>query len=144
VGHATDRLFVYRTPRFRDGDVDGWIIGFAAAANRAAGLAESYLAAVDTLQGKWREQLRAVREIRADAAAWRVIDVMPAHPVIALPVAVAATSRSKAVVNQALAQLEQAGVLVRLSPGSRNRTWEATGLLDLLTDLEAGRPPLPD
>jgi ribosomal protein S19E (S16A) len=52
-----------------------------------------------------------------------------------------ATQRTKAVVNQALGQLERAGVLVRLSQGERNRTWEADGLLDLLADLEAGVPP---
>jgi GTP-sensing pleiotropic transcriptional regulator CodY len=54
------------------------------------------------------------------------------------PVAVAATGRTKAVVNDALLQLESAGVLTRASQGKRNRTWEATGLLDLLADLEAG------
>jgi len=35
-------------------------------------------------------------------------------------------------------------VLVRLSQGERDRAWEASGLLDLLTDLEAGRPPTPE
>jgi Fic family protein len=107
--------------RFREGDIDGWITGFAVAATQAAGLAEG-----------------------SDAAVWRIIDALPAHPVITLPVAVAATDRTKAVVNQALGQLEQAGVLVRLSQGERNRTWEASGLLDLLTNLEAGNPPMPD
>ena len=130
--------------QFRDGDVDGWITGFAVAASRAAGLAEAYLASVEALQTRWREQLRAAFDVRSDAAAWRVIDVLPAHPVITLPVAVAATDRTKAVVNHALGQLERAGVLVRLSQGERNRTWEASGLLDLLTNLEAGRPPMPD
>lgn len=43
-------------------------------------------------------------------------------------------------------QLETAGVVARASQGQRNRTWEATGLLDLLADLEAGVavPPLPE
>ncbi len=130
--------------RFRSGDVDGWVTGFAVAAAQAAGLAEAYVASVEELQARWREQLRAAIDVRSDAAAWRVIDVLPAHPVITLPVAVAATERTKAVVNQALGQLEQVGVLVRLSRGERNRTWEASGLLDLLTDLEAGRPPMPE
>ncbi|MCZ3388038.1 MAG: Fic family protein, partial [Actinomycetia bacterium] len=127
--------------RFRDGDVDGWLTGFAVAAAQAAGLAEAYLASVEQLQARWREQLRSAIDTRSDAAVWRVIDALPAHPVITLPVAVAATERTKAVVNQALGQLERAGVLIRLSQGERNRTWEASGLLDLLTDLEAGRPP---
>jgi len=70
--------------------------------------------------------------------AWALIDVMPGHPMISVPVAVAATGRTKAVVNEALRQLETAGVVTRASQGRRNRTWEATGLLDLLADLEAG------
>ena len=38
----------------------------------------------------------------------------------------------------ALGQLADAGVLLELSGGRRNRTWEARGLLDLIADFEAG------
>ena len=38
---------------------------------------------------------------RGDSAAWALIDVMPAHPMISGPVAVAATGRTKAVVRGA-------------------------------------------
>lgn len=126
--------------RFREGDVDGWIAQFAVATARAAYLAQAYLDAVEDLQTHWRDQLGAAGAPRADAVAWQIIEALPAHPVITLPVAVTATGRTKAVVNQALAQLERAGVLARLSKGERNRSWEADGLLDLLADLEAGLP----
>ena len=53
-------------------------------------------------------------------------------------VAPAATGRAKAAVHAALDQLSDAGVLVPLSGGQRNRSWEARGLLDLIADLEAG------
>jgi GTP-sensing pleiotropic transcriptional regulator CodY len=56
-------------------------------------------------------------------------------------VAAAATGRSKAVVTNALDQLESAGVLERVSGGERNRTWEAAGLLDLLGGMENAEPP---
>ncbi|HEY5134317.1 MAG TPA: Fic family protein [Candidatus Nanopelagicales bacterium] len=138
---ANKSRYIAGLTRFREGDVDGWITQFAAAAAQAAGLAQSYLETVEDLQSTWREQLRHTVDPRADAAAWRLIDVLPAHPVITLAVAVAATQRTKAVVNQALRQLEQAGVLLRVSQGERNRAWEADGLLDLLADLEAGVPP---
>jgi Fic family protein len=127
---------------FREGDVDGWLLLFAAATARAAGLAKDYLEAVHRLQERWRDQIRAHGNPRADAAAWRLIDVLPAHPVITLPVAVTAVERSKAVVNQALADLEEAEVLIRLGDGRRNRSWEASGLLDLLSHLDqAASPP---
>lgn len=59
--------------------------------NGRTGLAEAYLESVEQLQAKWREQLRTTINARSDAAARRVLHVLPAHPVITLPVAVAAT-----------------------------------------------------
>lgn len=124
--------------RFRNGDVAGWIEHFAVAAARAAKLAEAYLSKVTQLQDTWRSQLREHAQLRADAAAWAVIDELPAHPVITLAVAEAATERSRSSTNAALALLAEAGVLVPLSTGRRNRAWEAAGLLDLLAELEGG------
>jgi hypothetical protein len=46
------------------------------------------------------------------------------------------TSRPR--IQEAIDQLVEAGVLVLLSEGRRNRQWEAAGILDLLADLEAG------
>jgi Fic family protein len=123
---------------FARGDFDAWLTTFSAATAQSAVLASSYLARVDALQDQWRAMLRTTANPRADSVAWALIDVLPAHPMISVSVAVAATGRTKAVVNEALLQLEAAGVLDRASQGRRNRTWEATGLLDLLVDLEAG------
>lgn len=120
------------------GDLDAWLTTFAAATAQAADLANAYLGQVEALQDRWRTMLRTASNPRADSVAWTLIDVMPAHPMISVPVAVAATGRTKAVVNEALQYLEAAGVVTRASLGQRNRTWEATGLLDLLNDLEAG------
>jgi hypothetical protein len=102
-------------------------------------LAEHCLERVAELQGRWRDHVRQHLNLRADAAAWAVIDVLPAHPVVTVPVAVTATGRSKSSTAVAVGQLVEAGVLSPLSESKRNRAWEATGLLDLLTDLEAGR-----
>jgi Fic family protein len=126
---------------FREGDVPAWISLFAAAAAHAAELASAHLRAVRSLQESWRESLRQGANPRSDGAAWLIIDALPGHPVVTLPVAVTAVRRSKAVVNSALVQLEEAGVLVRIGGGERNRTWEAAGLLDLLGALEAAAGP---
>jgi hypothetical protein len=61
---------------------------------------------------------------------------------ITAPVAAAATGRAKAAIYQALKQLEQVEVLLPLSTGKRNQSWEATDLLDLLTALESGELPV--
>jgi len=126
---------------FRHDRVEAWIEHFAVATAQAAALAASYLDEVTSLMGAWRDKLAEGAAPRADAAAWAVIDVLPAYPVITLPTATAATGRAKSSVNQAIEQLAECGVLDPLSTSKRNRSWEAVGLLDLLEELEAGRMP---
>ncbi len=126
---------------FRFGDPTGWVARFAAACARAATLAARYLDAVGDLQAEWRELLVAAANPRSDAAAWSLIEALPAQPVISTAGALAATGRSKAGVHAAVAQLVDAGVLIPVSTTKRNRLWEASGLLDLVEGLDAGRPP---
>lgn len=128
--------------RFDENGVGEWIEHFAAATARAARLARAYVSAVGALQERWREQLRAMTSRpRADAAAWAIIELLPAHPMISAPVATAVTGRAKSRVYEAIEQLTGAGVLLPLSDGKRNRWWEAAGLLDLIAQLEAGELP---
>ena len=108
----------------------------------AARLATEYLEEVDRLVDGWRGDLAATTSPpRADAAAWAIIDILPAHPMITAPVAAAATNRSKPQIYHALKELESAGILISLTAARRNQSWEAAGLLDLLAGLEAGRRP---
>lgn len=126
---------------FRDDALPEWIESFAVAAAQAASLASSYLDRVQELQEDWREQLRASSNPRADAAAWALIDALPAHPVITVPVGVAATARTKPAVTNGIAALEEAGVLAALGTSQRNRAWEADDLLTLIEQLEANELP---
>ena len=139
LANQRDR-YIRGLTRFREEEVEGWIEQFAAAAYTAARLASGYLDAVRALTDSWRDRLVAAHAPREDAAAWAVIDVLPAHPVITAPGAVAATGRGRSQVYRAMRQLEEAGVLIPLSGSARNRAWEAAGLLDLLAGLEAGEP----
>ena len=126
--------------RFRDDALPEWIESFAVAAARAATLASGYMERVRELQEEWREQLRVSSRPRADAAAWAVIDVLPAHPIITVPVGVTATGRTKPAVTNGIAALEEAGVLTPLGPSRRNRAWEADGLLDLIERMGSNEP----
>ena len=126
---------------FREGDPVRWVESFATAAARAATLAARYVDAVRELKAEWRRRLASGPGPRADAAAWAVINALPAHPVISTTGAVAATGRAKSAVHAAVRQLVAAGVLVPVSSSKRNRAWEAAGLLDLVAGLEAGRSP---
>lgn len=118
-----------------------WIEQFASATTSAANLARVYLVAVQDLTAEWREKLSSSVNPRSDSAAWSLIDILPAHPMISGPVAEAAIGASRPSVNNAIKALVTAGVLIPLSEGKRNQSWEAQGLLDLLERLEAGELP---
>ena len=122
---------------FREERDTEWLTLFAVAAARAADLAGRYLTEVAALEERWRERLSEAGKPRTDSATWAVIDVLPAHPIITVPVAVAATGRSKPQVDLAIRRLSEAGVLEPLSDAKRNRSWEAVGLLDLLNEIES-------
>jgi Fic family protein len=127
---------------FRGDQVTEWIDHFVAAAARAARLANAYVHAVDDLRQRWRVQLtESAHAPRADAAAWALIDVLPAHPIVTAPVATAASGRVKTAIYTAIEQLVAANVLTPLSGSKRNRAWEANGLLALIERLEAGQLP---
>jgi len=124
---------------FRDGDLEGWLAIFADAAASAAQLAQQYLQRATELQEGWRNQLRALASPpRADAAAWAIIDVLPAHPAITISTAMAATRRTRPAIVNALQQLMDAGVLLPMTQSGRNRAWESAGLLELIVGLEEG------
>jgi Fic family protein len=143
---ARKKRYIEGLENFRADRVEDWIEYFAAAADRAAKLATAYLQAVSALTSKWRKELeRSHSAPRKGAAAWAVIDVLPAHPLITAPVATAATGRAKAAIYQAIEQLKEAGVLVPLSGSRRNQVWEAVGLLSLIERLGAGEAsPVPN
>ena len=126
---------------YREGNFEQWFEIFAAAAARAAKLAKRYLAQVRDLQEVWRAQLFSYGPVRRDAAAWQLIEILPGHPVITVPVGVAKVNRTKPAVSGAVNQLVAAGILRPLSDNRRNRAWEAIGLLDLLAHLDSGEYP---
>jgi Fic family protein len=127
---------------FRRSDMADWLAYFAGATTSASRLAEAYVKAVTRLRDRWRQQLAdSPRAPRADAAAWQIIDILPAHPVLTGAAAAAASGRSRPQTYQGIEQLVEADILRPISESSRNRAWEATGLLKLIAALEAGRLP---
>ena len=123
---------------FREGRLAEWITIFAEATAQAAHAARRYGSLLLDLRGFWRARLRNTVNPRSDAAAWAIIDILPAHPVVTVATAVEATGRTPPPVNAAMAQLERAGVLTPLGESRRNRAWEPEGLLDLIIELESG------
>lgn len=135
LANARER-YINGLTEFRDDPVHGisrWIEYFAETATRAARMATAYLRAVHALVRQWQTQLsEATNAPRSDAAAWAIIEILPAHPILTAPVAAAATGRSKPSTYEGIAALQAAKILIPLSTSLRNQSWEAAGLLDLL------------
>jgi Fic family protein len=142
VALARDKgMYIRGLTDFREGPLARWIEVFAAATAQAATLATRYVTSVELLQAGWREQVRSRSNPRSDAAAWDLIRVLPAHPIITVAVGVAATGRTKPAVSNGINELQNAGVLAQLTTSPRNRAWEAAGLLDHIEELESGDWP---
>src|ERR1019366_4842494 len=124
---------------FRGAGTEAWIEQFADATARATWLADAYLKALRVLAEDWRAALKASPAApRRDAAAWAILDILPAHPVITVPTAVAGSGRNAMSVYQGLELLVAAGVLTPLSSARRHMAWEVRGLLDLIEGMETG------
>ncbi len=126
----------YRSDAASREAVDGinrWVALFATAMTRSVSDAQEYERRVRDVQARWRE---AVGKVRSDSAAVRLIEALPGAPVITVQTAAALIGRSNQATNEAIRQLESAGVLKQTTVGKRNRGFEATDLIDAFTALE--------
>ena len=113
--------------------VNRWTALFAAACRRAVADAGWLEERVRQLQETWRQR---VGNPRRDSAVQRLIGALPAAPVLTVAAAAELTGRSFQASNQAMDRLVEAGVLVQVNVGRRNRAFEAPELIDLFTALE--------
>jgi Fic family protein len=125
---------------YSQGKVGSWCERFGHATARAAREAERLAEAIEDLQAKW---LECLGQPRRDAAVREVVSVLPAQPVIDVAVAQRLTGRSHVAVGKAIAQLEQAGVLQRLTERKWGRVWECGELLTLVDAFERSVSSIP-
>ncbi|MGH9274173.1 MAG: Fic family protein [Acidimicrobiales bacterium] len=113
---------------FRMGDHNAWLRWFADAVSGAGRAQQELVASVERLQREWRERLggprAASRRVRSDAAAWRVLDLLPSHLVLTGPIVASELAVPLKSANAALGELVAAGVLVEhgtVQPSGRGR-----------------------
>jgi Fic family protein len=114
--------------RFRTGDHNAWVQWFADAVSGAGRAQQELIASVERLQREWRERLAAPRDgtkrLRSNAAAWRVLDLLPRFLVLTGPTVSAELTIPLKSANAALRELVVAGVLVEhgtIQPKGRGR-----------------------
>ncbi len=110
-----------------------WIALFAAACRRAVEDAARFETQVRALQASWIER---AGHPRRDSAARRLIEALPAAPILTASTAATLINRSFQAAGQAIDRLVGAGVLAQLNAGRRNRTFEAPELIDAFAALE--------
>jgi Fic family protein len=106
---------------------------FSQAAKIASGEAGVLRDDVNALQGRWRGALKG---LRSDAAAWKLVDELPGRPVLTAPSVGELLTISAPAAGRALAQLEDRGIIKRLNEKKWRRAWEASELLALVEAFE--------
>jgi Fic family protein len=127
------RAYVKGLESFRYRDERDWFELFAGVVTQAATVSESLAQRVRDLTESW---LDAAGRPRAGSATRKLIEALPAHPVLTFRAALQITGLQREACRKALNRLEHAGVLAETTAGKRNRVWESVGLFDLLDELE--------
>jgi Fic family protein len=115
------------------GGLNRWIALFAAATRRAVGDARMFEQRVTDLQSGWRLRLGKVRK---GSAVDLLLNALPSAPVITVKSASEIIDRSFKATNDAVSQLNDAGILRQFRLGRRNRAFEASELIETFNDLE--------
>jgi Fic family protein len=110
-----------------------WVARFAAACVRAAADAADFEKRSRLLQEEWRAK---VGPVRANSATDLLLRVLPGAPLITVASAAALIGRTFAPANDAIKRLENVEILRPVKVGRRNRTFEATGVIETFTALE--------
>lgn len=110
-----------------------WLGLFATACGRAVDDATRFEGRVRALEDEWRRRLGRVR---ANSAADLLVRKLPAAPLLTVKSAASLVGRTTPAVNDAVARMVDAGILIQVTVGRRNRAFEARELIDAFTDLE--------
>ena len=123
---------------FRNGDEEDWYTVLVDAVYHAATRARTFAGQVAELQQRWLEHAGTPR---AGSGARRLIELLPANPVVDLASATRLLGGTKEQARQAILRLDQADVLRQVNAGKRNRVWETVGLFGLLDQFERDLGP---
>ena len=115
---------------YRGGDVDRIVQLFARAAIDAAERGSWLAAELVAVREDWNEQLTA----RADALAWRVLDLLLQRPVLTTAAVSAEFDVSAETARNALERLEVDGIVIAAQLDKRQRGWRSPDVLALLDE----------
>jgi len=121
--------------RWRQGDVAGWVGWVADAVSRSADQVVDVIAQAEELRTRWESLLA---DVRADATARRVLDLLPRHLVLTAPVVADLLGVSGPTARAAIETLAARGILAPLElrplrPGRPPQWWMAAELVAVVS-----------
>jgi Fic family protein len=130
---ANAHTYIAGLTAFRGGDVAGWIALFAHATELAATYARRFADDLAAQRARWRE---AAGQPRRGSTTEKVIDSLPATPIVDIATVQRRHGVSHEAARIALNRLAEAGVLRELSTSRYRRAWAAVEVFDLAETLE--------
>jgi Fic family protein len=112
----------------------GWTGFFAETASIAAAEAGHLAADIKSLQERWVE--RFPRPPRSDAAARRMLALLPAYPILNVAIAMRELGISDRAAGEGLSQLQEAGIVRLISKRVHGRAWECPDIFALVQEFE--------
>lgn len=124
--------YVKALTSYREDAEADWTTYFAETTIAASQAAEDFAERLEKLGSEWR----AKAKVRSGSTAEKVIDALPAQPVIDVKKAAEVAGTSEEAARQALNTLEERGVIKQMTKRNWGRVWEARGLWNLLDRYE--------
>jgi Fic family protein len=121
--------------RWRQGDVAGWVGWMAGAVHQSADQVGELVGQAEALRARWEGLLA---EVRADATARRVLDLIPQHLVVTAPMVADVLHVSAPTARAAIETLATRGILQPLDlrplrPGRPAQWWMAAELVSVVS-----------
>jgi len=121
--------------RWRQGDIAGWVGWMADAVRRSADQVGDLVGQAEELRARWEGLLA---DVRADATARRVLDLIPQHLVVTAPMVAEVLQVSAPTARAAIETLAARGILQPLDlrplrPGRPAQWWMATELVSVVS-----------
>lgn len=130
---ANAQAYISGLTVYRAGEIAEWCATFAAAMRTAGQRALALTERLNALQDEW--SIRAGSPRRGSGAA-KLIDVLPAYPILNAATVAAAVGVSEQVARLAIRPLADAGILSQITVGRRNRAWAAKELFQVINVFE--------
>ena len=118
--------YVQALTAYREGDPDPIVVRFADAAREGVESGERLLEAITQVRLQWTASVKA----RRGSTARRLMDLLVGQPVVTTNHVAASLEVSAEAARTAILHLVEAGVLTKLSVGSRNQVWVARQVTD--------------